>query len=70
MADLESELAAKAKTISRLEDQLQYQLKAVQDLVKSIGSLPMGGTFSSVPACIRASSSIFKDALARADHAE
>lgn len=30
----------------------------------------MGGTFSSFLACVRAATLIFKDALARADHAE
>ena len=71
VADLESELVEKAKTITRLEDQPQYQLKAVQDLVKSLGPpLPVSGIFSSIPSCVRASHSIFKEALARADQAE
>lgn len=36
IARLESQLEMKAKTIVGLEDQLAYQLKAVQDLVKAI----------------------------------
>ena len=71
MVDLESELAVKAKAIAGLEDLLQYQLKAMQDLVKAIGPLPpVGGTFSTFPTCVRASTSVFKDDLARAGHAE
>ena len=55
-----SQLVVKAKTIIELKDQLQYQLKVVQGLVKTIGSPPAGGSFSSIPACIRTSSSIFQ----------
>ena len=71
IAGLESELEVKAKTILDPEGQLAYQLKAVQDLVKTIGPPPsMGGTFSSFPWCVRASTDRFKDALIRADTAE
>ena len=40
--------------------------------MKAIGPPPphVGGPFSSFPACVRASTLVFKDALARADHAE
>ena len=71
IAGLESELDVKAKTISELEGQLAYQLKAVQDLVKTIGPPPLvGGTFSSFPWCVRASTDTFGDALIRADTVE
>ena len=71
VANLESELAAKAKTITGLEDQIQYQMKAVQDLVKAIEPPPpVGATFSMFPTCVQTSTSVFKDALVRADHAE
>ena len=60
IAGLESELDVKAKTVSELEGQLAYQLKAVQDLVKTIGlPPPVGGTFSSFPWCDRASADRF-----------
>ena len=43
----------------------------MQDLVKTIGPPPhVGGTFSSFPWCVRASTYRFKDALIRADTAE
>ena len=38
--------------------------------MKAIGPPTMGGTFSTFPACVRALTSVFEDALVRADHAE
>ena len=71
IAGLESELEVKAKTILKQEGQLAYQWKAVQDLVKAIGPPPpVGGTFSSFPWCVRASTDRFKDARIRADTAK
>ena len=67
VADLESKIEVKTKTIVGLADQLQYKLKVMQNLVKTIRSPLVGGSFSFVPACIWASSSIFKDVLSRLD---